>query len=312
MSVNHGALLGRARKLVPRLGGELAGYKGQAGKVGVFGGCTEYTGAPYYAAIAALRCGADLSHVFTTRGAATVIKTYSPELIVHPYLYESEDLGGEAEARGDAELPERAVERVCEWLPKLSCLVVGPGLGRDPVALSTAERVMHKAMQMNVPLVVDADGLWVWNSPSFDPRPFAEKDQAVVLTPNAVECNRLRARYGTDLGGALGENIVVIEKGEHDQIRVGGGPATVVDTEGSPRRCGGQGDVLAGCVATFLSWGRKAVGTEGDPSWKTASAYAGARLTRSASKAAFAKRGRATLCTDLVEEIGPAFSALFD
>lgn len=33
--------------------------------------------------------GADLSHVFCTEGAATVIKSYSPELIVHPVLEES-------------------------------------------------------------------------------------------------------------------------------------------------------------------------------------------------------------------------------
>lgn len=33
--------------------------------------------------------GADLSHVFCTEGAATVIKSYSPELIVHPYLPDS-------------------------------------------------------------------------------------------------------------------------------------------------------------------------------------------------------------------------------
>lgn len=35
--------------------------------------------------------GADLSHVFCTSGAATVIKSYSPELIVHPYLPDSTD-----------------------------------------------------------------------------------------------------------------------------------------------------------------------------------------------------------------------------
>lgn len=35
---------------------------------------------------AARQVGSDLSHVFCTDGAATVIKGYSPELIVHPYL----------------------------------------------------------------------------------------------------------------------------------------------------------------------------------------------------------------------------------
>lgn len=38
-----------------------------------------------------IQIGADLSHVFCTEGAATVIKSYSPELIVHPYLADSHD-----------------------------------------------------------------------------------------------------------------------------------------------------------------------------------------------------------------------------
>lgn len=36
--------------------------------------------------------GADLSHVFCTKDAAPVIKSYSPELIVHPILEESYSL----------------------------------------------------------------------------------------------------------------------------------------------------------------------------------------------------------------------------
>lgn len=36
-----------------------------------------------------MQVGGDLSHVFCTEGAATVIKSYSPELIVHPYLPDS-------------------------------------------------------------------------------------------------------------------------------------------------------------------------------------------------------------------------------
>ncbi|XP_074048131.1 uncharacterized protein LOC141491271 isoform X2 [Macrotis lagotis] len=61
-------------------------HKGQDGRIGIVGGCQEYTGAPYFAAISALKVGADLSHVFCTKDAAPVIKAYSPELIVHPVL----------------------------------------------------------------------------------------------------------------------------------------------------------------------------------------------------------------------------------
>jgi hypothetical protein len=37
-----------------------------------------YTGAPYFAAISALKAGADLVHVFCEHEAGQVIKSYSP------------------------------------------------------------------------------------------------------------------------------------------------------------------------------------------------------------------------------------------
>jgi NAD(P)H-hydrate repair Nnr-like enzyme with NAD(P)H-hydrate dehydratase domain len=91
-------LLLHVKALIPPLAED--SYKGQAGKVGVIGGCREYSGAPFFAAYSALKVGADLSHVFCTAGAAAVIKTYSPELIVHPYIPEIDV---------DAATPEGAV-----------------------------------------------------------------------------------------------------------------------------------------------------------------------------------------------------------
>ena len=70
-------------RLLPKL--ELTAHKGQNGKVGVVGGSKEYTGAPYYAGVSALRSGADLSHIFCPSEALIAIKSYSPEIIVHPF-----------------------------------------------------------------------------------------------------------------------------------------------------------------------------------------------------------------------------------
>jgi ATP-dependent NAD(P)H-hydrate dehydratase len=75
MATDAASLAARVRTLVPPLSDDK--YKGQAGKIGVLGGCREYTGAPYFAAFSALRVGADLSHVFCTRSAAPVIKACS-------------------------------------------------------------------------------------------------------------------------------------------------------------------------------------------------------------------------------------------
>ena len=56
-------------------------------QAGSEGRCPE--DAPVTPLLSAWQVGADLSHVFCTEGAATVIKSYSPELIVHPYLPDS-------------------------------------------------------------------------------------------------------------------------------------------------------------------------------------------------------------------------------
>src|SRR4051812_19059908 len=69
-------------KIIPKL--DPFRKKGDNGVVGVIGGSLEYTGAPFYSAVSALKSGADLAHIFCHKEAATAIKSYSPEIIVHP------------------------------------------------------------------------------------------------------------------------------------------------------------------------------------------------------------------------------------
>jgi ATP-dependent NAD(P)H-hydrate dehydratase len=58
--------------------------KGENGRIAVVGGSFEFTGAPFYSAISALRVGGDLSHIFCSKFSSPAIKSYSPEIIVHP------------------------------------------------------------------------------------------------------------------------------------------------------------------------------------------------------------------------------------
>ena len=58
--------------------------KGENGRVAVIGGSFEFTGAPFYSAISSLRVGVDLSHIFCSKFSSAAIKSYSPEIIVHP------------------------------------------------------------------------------------------------------------------------------------------------------------------------------------------------------------------------------------
>jgi len=96
----------KVKTVVPKLTYDL--YKGQCGRICVFGGCFMYTGAPYFAAISALKTGADLVHVMCEQEAGQVIKGYSPELIVHPVLD-----------------TEYALEEIDHWLPRFHAVVLG-------------------------------------------------------------------------------------------------------------------------------------------------------------------------------------------
>uniref|UniRef100_A0A8C7J6X4 ATP-dependent (S)-NAD(P)H-hydrate dehydratase n=1 Tax=Oncorhynchus kisutch TaxID=8019 RepID=A0A8C7J6X4_ONCKI len=278
-------------------------HKGQDGRIGIIGGCQEYTGAPYFAAISALKVGADLSHVFCTKDAAIVIKSYSPELIVHPVL----------------DSPN-AVEEIEKWLPRLHSLVVGPGLGRDDKLLKNAKEVIEKSKARDIPIVIDADGLWlVAQQPSV-----IQGYQKGILTPNYMEFTRLyeamyhepldssdHQRSAMELSVAMG-NLTVVLKGEEDLI-TDGNKVILCRQEGSGRRCGGQGDLLSGSLGVLAHW---AYASSADMTKSVnpsvVAAFGACSLTRQCNKQAFHKHGRATTTTDMIQEISSAFKKLFE
>lgn len=279
-------------------------HKGQDGRIGIIGGCKDYTGAPYFAAISALKVGGDLSHVFCTKDAATVIKSYSPELIVHPVL--------------DG---PNAVEEIEKWLPRLHGLVVGPGLGREDFLLKIAKEVIERSKAKDIPIVIDADGLWlVTQQPSV-----IQGYQKGILTPNFMEFTRLFEALHHEpmdssdpqrsvllLSGALG-NLTLVLKGEQDLIS-DGSKVYSCSVEGSGRRCGGQGDLLSGSMGVMAHWAH-AASTAGlirgvNPS--VVAAFGACSLTRQCNNQAFQRHGRSTTTTDMIQEIGPAFRKLFE
>lgn len=54
-----------------------------------------------------------------------------------------------------------ATAEVESWFNRLDCLVVGPGLGRDPLLLDIARSVVQRARLAKLPLVLDGDGLFL-------------------------------------------------------------------------------------------------------------------------------------------------------
>jgi len=165
--------------------------------------------------------------------------------------------------------PDQIAGRIIAMLDRLHVLVVGPGLGRDPLMQETCVRVIRAARQRGMPVVLDADALLLVAK-----EPELVKGYGLaVLTPNVVEFGRLAKALGVDelvvdakeregeevkveaLAKALG-GVMVLQKGRVDRLSDGRTTMTV-DLAGGKKRSGGQGDTLTGCIATFLGW-RKA------------------------------------------------------
>lgn len=148
-------------------------------------------------------------------------------------------------------------------LGRLNVLVVGPGLGRDPLMHKTLAKVLAAARKQKMPVVMDADSLGLVQS---NPE-LVIGWKEVVLTPNIVEFGRLQKALKIDdkefegksetakveaLSQALG-GVAIVQKGGKDYIS-NGDSTLVVDLEGGLKRSGGQGDTLTGSIATFLAW----------------------------------------------------------
>ncbi|CAD6185683.1 unnamed protein product [Caenorhabditis auriculariae] len=260
-------------KLLPKLSNHLR--KGDCGKIGIIGGSMEYTGAPYFAASSAARLGADLIHVFCTHDAATVIKTYSPDLIVHPGM------------------------KVDDVIPKLERL--------------TTLAFLSWSRKKELPLVIDGDGLWfVAEDSSLLPKSesivltpnvveFSRLCKAVLKKENVLdikdfdEIRQLAANLSREM------RVAIYLKGNSDLVVTPDGRVSKCDAKGSMRRCGGQGDVTAGTLGLLLSWARK---TGAD--WTTSHHDAGVAsswLVRTAGHRAFEREGRSMNTPNLLEEL---------
>jgi ATP-dependent NAD(P)H-hydrate dehydratase len=120
--------------------------------------------------------------------------------------------------------------------------------------------------------------------------------------------------------------VLVLRKGEVDSIaavHLSSGVSddhateytslvTDVDDEGSPRRCGGQGDVLAGIFGTFLAWSaRRDVGGRAaayvSPHDMLACAISASRVTRTAARLSFSTLKRSMTTPDVISNIGRGF-----
>ncbi|KAM3507004.1 hypothetical protein MY11210_007325 [Beauveria gryllotalpidicola] len=325
MSATTTAVLLKVRRMIPPMLEKF--HKGQLGRVAVIGGSQDYTGAPYFSAMASARLGCDMSHVICTPAAGAVIKTYSPNLMVHPLMRQSSPEASESAASKESTGADKIASPIIDMLARLHVLVIGPGLGCDPLMQDTVEHVIRAAKAKGIPIVLDADALRLVQRDLGLIKGYSQ----AVLTPNVAEFDRLWKAAGIDDGGSGSETqrvealanalggVTIIQKGQQDHIS-NGKVSLTNDIQGGKKRSGGQGDTLTGSVATFLAWRKAYI----DQLWKDTeiprldkdemiglAAFGGSAITRECSRIAFSKRGRSLQASDLTDEIHNAFMGLF-
>ncbi len=266
-------LLNLFLKAIPPLDGR--SYKGQHGRIGIVGGSADYIGSHYFAAMGALRVGADLVTIFCPPDAAIPLRLLSPDAMV---------------------LPSLAVDQ--QQLKNIRALVIGPGLGRNPDIREDIITTLTAMVERDIPLVLDSDALWwVENDERF--RKVVQNATLPIITPNAPEAARLQDTSG----------FACIAKGREDYISVGN-IRTSVANYGSPKRAGGQGDILAGITALFASWVHNSPHFRSREERTAAAAVAASIVTRRAASLAFDKHGRSLVASDILNWIGTAVSEL--
>ena len=230
------------KTLIPPLARDV--HKGSRGGALIFGGSSNYRGAPLLAAMGALRSGAGLAVLaipdFMVDSASVIL----PEAIFVPLNTLNDNVS-----------PEFVEDAVSPWMGKCRAAVLGPGAGRD----STQKTILRWFWShWKAPLLIDADALHFFAEMQEE---LPHRDNVVItphsgeaaailnMTPGDVEADRQTAvKALTKTAG------IAVLKGMNTLI------ATPYETrmimEGSPAlSVPGSGDVLSGSISAFLAYG---------------------------------------------------------
>jgi NAD(P)H-hydrate epimerase len=262
-----------------------------AGSVLVVGGSTGYTGAPSLTAEAAMRAGAGIVTVCVPEPSSLVFEVRLLEAMSRPCA-----------ADGEGRMTAEAADTILEAANRTGAVAIGPGLGRSD---GTRELVRILLDSLDVPVVLDADGLWAlaghleW---------VFSRDAGTVLTPHAGELGGLLGRTSNWVaahrldavqGGADDVGATVLLKGADTLVAAPGRGVLVCDLGNPGLATAGTGDVLTGIVAAFLAKGMK----------PTEAAAAAAVAGGVAAGLAAENHGAAgMLARDVVEALSPALS----
>lgn len=210
------------------------------GRLLILAGSRGYTGAPSFASRAAVRGGAGLVWLGVPESIYAVTAVKNDEAMPFP-------LPCDAQGRITAE----ALPEVEARLERMSCLAIGPGLGRSA---GVTEFVQGALAASRVPTVVDADALWAL---SRDMSSLEDAACPLVLTPHEGEFAMLGGLLDGDRVASARRfasrwGCTLVLKGSGSVVAFPDGECYVNQTGNPGMARGGSGDVLTGLMAAML------------------------------------------------------------
>jgi len=217
-------------------------HKGTAGHVLIVAGSAGKSGAAILATRGALRAGAGLVTVASAPEVIDRILPAMPEAMAHP-------------------LRAMDGESLLEALQGRDVLVIGPGIARTE---ATGAVIVELLSHVEVPAVVDADGLNALAAARESLQHLAGARVTPVLTPHPAELARLLEcsiadvqadRFGAATRAARDFRAHVVLKGAASVLAHPDGSLEVNSTGNPAMASGGTGDVLAGACGALLAQG---------------------------------------------------------
>ncbi len=258
-------------------------HKGTFGHALMISGCYGMMGAALLAGKACLRSGTGLVTMHVPRFGYGIIQTAFPEALVS--LDQSDILFSSH--------PD---------LSQFSAVGIGPGIGYKQ---NTATGLKKLIDQVNIPLVIDADGL---NILSENREWYGILPEGTILTPHPGEFDRLAGtsndsydRFKKQRKFAEKYSVIVVLKGAYTGVASPDGRYWFNTTGNPGMATGGSGDVLTGMITGFLAQGMAPIDA----------ALAGVYLHGLAGDLALRHSSQeAVIAGDIIDKIGEAFNRL--
>ncbi len=235
-------LAGISKKLFFR---KPSSHKGSFGHLLVIAGSPGMTGAASLTALSALRVGAGLVTLGIPEDLNPILETKLTEVMTLP-LPQSKD----------KTLCKEGFEKIKDFSQRCEAMAIGPGISSTK---QTKELISTIIDQLDIPLVIDADGI---NVLAGELSLLKKYKAPLIITPHPGEMSRLvgasveeiqKDRIGFTMALARRIGAIVVLKGARTVIASKQGNSWVNLTGNPGMATGGSGDILTGIIGGLLT-----------------------------------------------------------